>query len=99
MTENHNYLAGLKDQTLWRSTWTRPKPDWDHDHCAACWAKFSDVSDSSDLREGYTTGPNYLLGARYEWVCEECFSRLKDQMNWSVGISPISETRTPPKST
>lgn len=37
------------------------------------------------LRDGYTTGPDYRLGARYEWVCEECFSKLKDHMKWSVG--------------
>jgi len=84
MTENLEYLGALKGLTLWWSAWTRPKPEWNHEHCAACWAKFSDdIPDT--LREGYATGRDYRLGARYEWVCEECFSKLKDQMNWSVG--------------
>ncbi|WP_271504281.1 hypothetical protein [Bradyrhizobium sp. CCBAU 11357] len=84
MTQNLDYLDALKGLTFWRSTWERPSPDWDHDHCAACWAKFSDKTPDS-LREGYTTGTDYRLGARYEWVCEECFSKLKDQMMWSEG--------------
>jgi hypothetical protein len=84
MTENLDYLDALKGLTLWWSTWTRPKPEWDHDHCAACWAKFcDDVPDT--LREGYTTGPDYQLGARYEWVCEECFSKFKERTAWFRG--------------
>jgi hypothetical protein len=84
MTERLDYLDALKGLTWWRSTWTRPKPEWDHDHCAACWAKFSDDIPNTQ-GEGYTTGPDYRHGARYEWVCEECFSRLKERMDWAVG--------------
>jgi hypothetical protein len=87
MTEKLDYLDALRGLTWWRSTWTRPKPGWDHDHCAACWAKFSD-SIADTLREGYATGPDYPLGAGYEWVCDECFSKLKDRMAWSVGDQP-----------
>jgi hypothetical protein len=31
----------------------RPTEDWDHDHCALCWATFTDRDDVSALREGY----------------------------------------------
>ena len=39
-----------------RLRWERyraPTPDWDHDHCALCWAKFSDADNIEALREGY----------------------------------------------
>jgi hypothetical protein len=42
---------------------------WDHDHCAACWAKFGEF-DGPDIRhEGYATCADYKLGADYDWVC------------------------------
>jgi hypothetical protein len=87
MTEKLDYLDALKGLTWCRSAWTPSKPEWDHDHCAACWTKFSDTI-ADTLREGYTTGLDYRLGSRYEWVCEACFSRLKDQKGWSVAGSP-----------
>jgi hypothetical protein len=103
MTDKLDYLRSLEGVTWWRSAWTRPphNPQWDHDHCAACWAKFSDgIPDT--LREGYTTGPDYKLGARYEWLCEECLLKLKDELRWSVGGIANDEpqsTDTPANST
>ena len=32
------YLTGR--EFVWRE-YTAPRPDWDHDHCEFCWAKFS----------------------------------------------------------
>lgn len=72
----------LRRLTLHFSEWTRAKPDWDHDHCAGCWAKFADFDAPDIQRAGYTTGDDYRHGARYEWVCEECFRELKDVMGW-----------------
>jgi hypothetical protein len=54
-------------------------------NCSVCWAKFSDIDGPDMLREGYTTGDNYAHGARYEWVCDECFAKLKDEMHWTAG--------------
>jgi hypothetical protein len=85
MGENYDYIEHLKGLTLWRSTWVQPRADWDHDHCAVCGAKFSDDNARGELREGYTTGPDYAHGARYEWVCGPCFIKVKDQMRWCVG--------------
>lgn len=30
-----------------------PTPDWDHEHCALCWATFMDADEPDVLREGY----------------------------------------------
>jgi hypothetical protein len=34
-----------------------PTADWDHDHCALCWAKFMDADQKDVLREGYVFRP------------------------------------------
>lgn len=41
--------------------WARyqpPSPDWDHDHCALCFAKFMDADGDDILREGYLIQPH-----------------------------------------
>jgi len=35
-----DYLAA---RTLRWSAWWPPRPGWDHDHCAFCWAKFAEA--------------------------------------------------------
>jgi len=55
---------------------------WDHDHCAACWAKFAEIDGPDIQREGYATGDDYPKGAGYEWVCCKCFSDLRSEMQW-----------------
>jgi hypothetical protein len=56
---------------------------WDHDHCAACWAKFmADREDS--LSRGYAVSEEYKLGLDYEWICADCFRDLADLMEWHV---------------
>ena len=37
------------------------------------------------LHEGFTTGDDYVHGARYEWICDECFAKLKDELGWTAG--------------
>jgi hypothetical protein len=67
---------------------------WDHDHCAACWAKFAEF-DSVDIQhEGYATTDDYSKGACYEWVCLTCFAHLKDEMKW-VAAARDPETEIP----
>jgi hypothetical protein len=42
-------------------------------------------ADGADIqREGYATTAEYSRGARYEWICSECFDDLKDDMQWSA---------------
>src|ERR1700687_476433 len=79
----------IRGVTLWKSTYIQFSADWNHDHCAGCGARFAEFDGPDILREGYTTGPDYKKGARYEWVCEQCFSDLKDEMGWSVGTATI----------
>ena len=53
-------------------------PNWDHDHCEFCWAKFM-VEDLPDvLHEGYCTKDDY------HWICPECFTDFKAQFEWLV---------------
>ncbi|HVT89361.1 MAG TPA: hypothetical protein VHD56_10950 [Tepidisphaeraceae bacterium] len=57
----------LSNATLFWRSWHQSRPNWDHDYCSFCWAKFMDRQDVSDvLREGYTTDDEY------HWVCADC---------------------------
>jgi hypothetical protein len=58
--DNVRHLAGL---TLHFGHYTRWSESWDHDHCAACWAKFAESDEPDVLHEGYSTGPDYPKGA------------------------------------
>lgn len=75
LTGQERYLLGAK---LHWSRWTRPKVEWDHDHCEFCWAKFMEEDLPEMLHFGYTT-PN-----RYRWICKECFEDFKDHFQWQV---------------
>jgi hypothetical protein len=49
---------------------------WDHEHCALCWQKITDLDDVADAeRFGYTDGE--------EWLCERCY-----QTYISSGLGP-----------
>jgi hypothetical protein len=57
----------LTGATLHWRAWHQPSPNWDHDHCVFCWAKFADRAAAADvLREGYTTDEEC------HWVCASC---------------------------
>ena len=57
--------------------YTPPKPDWDHDHCAGCWAKFTQSGAPNIQTEGYVTEDN-------RWICAECFRDLHEVMGWKL---------------
>jgi hypothetical protein len=78
--DNARTLRGLM---LRRSQYRQPSERWDHDHCAACWAKFAESGGPGTLHEGYTTCGDYKHGAGYDWVCARCFAELKEEMGWS----------------
>ena len=70
----------LKNVTLIHRTYRRYplNPDWDHDHCAFCFAKFM-IEDFPDvLHQGYATEDDY------HWVCENCFVDFREMFNWVV---------------
>jgi hypothetical protein len=72
-------------------TYAPPRPDWDHDHCSMCNAKFvapamAAAMSGEDIRTvGYTTTPDFVRGPRYEWVCTECFADFAAEFQW-VGL-------------
>jgi len=75
ITNQHKYLDGVE---LFKRKWVNPRPDWDHDHCAFCWAKFAGPEVPETLHEGYAT----LNGEH--WVCGECFADFQARFQWSV---------------
>lgn len=58
----------LQGATLRRGPWHKPRPNsnWDHDHCAFCWATFMEAGDPNApgdvLTEGYTTTADHERG-------------------------------------
>ena len=77
---NARHLAGLK---LHRRPYKRWSESWDHDHCAACGAKFAEFAAPDIQHVGYATGADYKHGAGYAWVCPACFADLKDRLGWT----------------
>ena len=74
----------LRGACFQRTLYKTNHPDWDHDHCAGCWAKFAENASEPELieQEGYATTSNYEKGAGYDWVCVTCFALFKDEMGW-----------------
>jgi hypothetical protein len=83
--DNANHL---KDARLQFRRYTRWSESWDHDHCAACWAKFAEFTGPEIQHEGYATCDDYKFGAGYEWVCAECFNDLKGDLGWTAISKP-----------
>lgn len=79
--ETQPYLRGV---CFLRKPYKRPRPEWDHDHCVACWAKLAEPEMESEdvIHEGYATTASYVRGADYEWVCPTCFEEFKSDMGW-----------------
>lgn len=73
----------LKGVAFRRKAYHAPSAAWDHDRCAACFAKFADSEEPEILREGYATTEDYKMGADHDWVCPSCFSDLREAMEWT----------------
>jgi hypothetical protein len=63
---------------LVRKAWTQTRPDWDHDHCSFCWAKFGDAKHAEYLHEGYATVDDY------DWVCSTCYNDFRARFQWQL---------------
>jgi hypothetical protein len=81
--DNASHLKAIRFQFR---RWTRRHHDdpWDHDHCAACWAKFAEFDGPDIQHEGFTTCDDYKRGAGYEWICQTCFVDLQGDLEWTV---------------
>lgn len=75
LTGQEKYLKGV---TLYRKRYVAPRPDWDHDHCEFCWAKFMDSDAPEIQREGYATEGDK------KWVCSSCYEDFKHTFKWLV---------------
>lgn len=81
------FVENLRGLTLELQPWVRWSKAWDHDHCSACQAKFSEAAEDGKI--GYATRDDFPKGARYEWVCVTCFNELKDTMGWSAAAPEV----------
>jgi hypothetical protein len=79
--DNASHLKRVRLQLRRYTPWSE---SWDHDHCAACGAKFAEFKGPDILHEGYATAEDYPKGAGYEWVCSACVADLKDDLGWIV---------------
>jgi hypothetical protein len=75
LTGQERYLMG---RILVRKTYISPRADWDHDHCAFCWAKFMRNGEAGTCQEGYVTEDNQC------WICLRCFADFKNKFQWTV---------------
>jgi hypothetical protein len=79
-----DFAKHLQGVTLQYQKYNRWSESWDHDHCAACWVEFAEFNGPDIQHEGYATCEDYKHGARYEWVCRECFEDLREFMGWKL---------------
>ena len=69
------YLKGI---TLQWKVYKQHSPDWDHDHCDFCWAKFMDRDLPEVLHEGYVTLDND------RWICRKCYEDFREMFDWKI---------------
>ncbi len=91
LTNQQSYLQGAvlawQRYVAWSDT-------WEHDHCAFCWAKFMEPDAETlpgVLTEGYATTEDHARGARYYWVCNQCFDDFASMFDWRVEKRPGSD--------
>jgi hypothetical protein len=75
LTGQERYLKG---KTLLKRKYRCPRPDWDHDHCEFCWAKFMEKAGADVLQDGYVTEDNQ------HWICAQCFADFRNLFQWTV---------------
>jgi hypothetical protein len=84
------HLELLRGQTFQLSVYTE-ECFGDHDHCSACWAKIAE-REWADLHQGFVTKyqiPDGSGHSQWDWLCEKCFSDLKDSMQWQIHESGL----------
>ena len=81
LTNQLSYLSG--EEMAWRR-YKQPRPEWDHDHCEFCWAKFAEIAGPEILDAGFVTTDD-------KWVCPTCFEDFKDLFAWQLRVPPVGE--------
>jgi hypothetical protein len=84
LQRQERFLQGVE---LCHRAYRRPvkKPNWDHDHCEFCWAKFGVEEGPGIVHEGYCTLDEY------RWICSTCFDDFKERFDWSVVAAGTSD--------
>jgi hypothetical protein len=76
----------LRGKTFIRKVWHRPSynPDWDHDHCAGCWARIWDhpQDEVGSFGEGYAVVGVPGRPDDYDWLCPPCFGDLRHTLQF-----------------
>jgi len=67
------YLHGA---AFHRAFYRAPRPEWDHDHCKFCYAKFMEGAIPDTLQQGYTTDDEK------HWVCPTCFDDFRERFQF-----------------
>ena len=70
----------LKNIPLYYIPFQPLSENWDHEHCAFCWAKF--YLHEECLQEGYCTRPQNSRDA--DWICPECYEDFKEMFGWTL---------------
>ena len=92
MSEHEKQESGTGDEWLYDKVWhwetyKIPRPDWDHDHCVDCSRRIAeaDYGDPKSLQAAYVTRFADEEGnPTYDWVCPDCFERLRDTFRWHL---------------
>jgi hypothetical protein len=84
----------LRSATLRWQAFEKPRPDWDHEHCSFCWAKFVEPDDydwylqqgktDGVYTEGYATTAEHEKGEAYYWVCKPCFDHFAEYVGLRI---------------
>jgi hypothetical protein len=83
LQDQDRYLSGVR--LRWANWWPY-RPDWDHDHCAFCWAEISDqpLDDHTEYDAAWVTDDDY------HWICPGCFEDFRERFKWVVEAAPES---------
>jgi hypothetical protein len=76
-----HYLIGC---VFMRMPYRKPREDWEHDHCAACWRTIAEIEGEDIAHEGYASIATEKWKADYHWICPECFEQHREHMRWAV---------------
>jgi hypothetical protein len=78
--------GSLAGATLVWKRYRAPSPEWDHEHCEFCWAKFAEAEIGDDLLQGgYGARATSPEGHDdYYWICDQCADDLCGRFNWII---------------
>jgi hypothetical protein len=75
--------------TFIQREYQKPRPEWDHDHCEICFAKFMEEaaclephSQEDNIQEILHNGFNSI--DNYRWICPRCFQENREQYRWNL---------------